>query len=32
VIEITPERCLYWPDGDTARAPQASVAPAQEVA
>ncbi len=21
VIEITPERCLYWPGGDTSRAP-----------
>jgi general stress protein 26 len=32
VIEITPERCLYWPDGDTTQDPQASSAPAQEVA
>lgn len=23
VIEVTPVRVLYWPDGDTARAPQA---------
>jgi general stress protein 26 len=22
VIEITPERCLYWPGGDTARPPE----------
>jgi general stress protein 26 len=27
VIEITPERCLLWPDGDTRRAPQVSSAP-----
>ena len=26
VIEVTPERCLLWPDGDTSRAPQVSVA------
>jgi general stress protein 26 len=32
VIEITPERCLYWPDGDTARAPQVSGPPDREVA
>jgi hypothetical protein len=32
VIEITPERCLYWPDGDTTREPQESRAPALEVA
>lgn len=32
VIEIMPERCLYWPGGDTTLAPQSSVAPAQEVA
>jgi general stress protein 26 len=24
VIEITPERCLLWPDGDTQRPPQVS--------
>ncbi|HET7686685.1 MAG TPA: pyridoxamine 5'-phosphate oxidase family protein [Candidatus Limnocylindria bacterium] len=30
VIEITPERCLLWPDGDTSRPPQ--VATAAEVA
>ena len=27
VIEVTPERCLLWPDGDTQRAPQVSSAP-----
>lgn len=27
VIEITPERCLYWADGDTTRAPQETRAP-----
>lgn len=27
VIEIAPERCLVWPDGDTAGAPQVSIAP-----
>ena len=27
VIEITPERCLLWPDGDTGRAPEVSSAP-----
>lgn len=27
VIEVTPERCLYWPGGDTTRAPQVTVAP-----
>jgi general stress protein 26 len=27
VIEITPERCLYWPGGDTTRAPEESRAP-----
>ena len=32
VIEITPQRCLYWPDGDTTRAPQTSDAPSREVA
>jgi general stress protein 26 len=26
VIEITPERCLLWPDGDTQRPPQVSSA------
>jgi hypothetical protein len=32
VIEITPERCLYWPDGDTAVEPEVFGAPAQKVA
>lgn len=32
VIEITPERCLYWPDGDTTLAPQATSAATPEVA
>jgi general stress protein 26 len=32
VIEITPERCLYWPDGDTTREPQESSTPTREVA
>jgi general stress protein 26 len=32
VIEITPERCLYWPDGDTSRAPQVTAAPRHEAA
>lgn len=32
VIEITPERCLYWVKGDTSRGPQVSTAPRAEVA
>ena len=32
VIEITPERCLYWADGDTTRPPSETRAPAQAVA
>jgi general stress protein 26 len=32
VIEITPERCLYWADGDTSHAPVISRMPAREVA
>ncbi len=32
VIEITPERALYWPDGRTDRPPIESLAPRQEVA
>jgi len=32
VIEISPERCLYWPDGDTTRAPEETQAPAREAA
>ena len=27
VIEITPERCLLWPDGDTSRAPGVTTPP-----
>jgi general stress protein 26 len=27
VIEITPERCLYWPGGNTAREPQITNVP-----
>jgi general stress protein 26 len=32
VIVITPERSLWWADGDTSQAPQVGVAPTQEVA
>ena len=32
VIEITPQRCLYWPGGNTAREPQVSSAPARAAA
>lgn len=32
VIEITPERCLYWKDGLTDRAPEAFAAPAEVAA
>jgi nitroimidazol reductase NimA-like FMN-containing flavoprotein (pyridoxamine 5'-phosphate oxidase superfamily) len=32
VIEITPQRCLYWVEGDTGRAPQISTAPRAEAA
>jgi hypothetical protein len=32
VIEITPERCLYWGDGDTTIPPSETRAPAKEVA
>jgi general stress protein 26 len=32
VIEITPERCLYWADGRTDRAPVESRAPREEAA
>lgn len=32
VIEITPERCLFWAEGDTSRAPQVSMAPRAEAA
>jgi len=32
VIEINPERCLFWADGDTGRVPLESVAPRDEAA
>ena len=32
VIEIAPERCLLWPDGDTSRPPSVTMAPAAAVA
>ena len=32
VIEITPLRCLWWTDGDTAHAPEVTVAPREEAA
>ena len=32
VIEITPERCLYWEGGDTGRAPAEFLAPREEAA
>jgi general stress protein 26 len=32
VIEITPRRCLYWPDGLTSQSPQVSVAPERRAA
>jgi hypothetical protein len=32
VIEITPERCLYWADGSTDRAPIETRAPREEAA
>lgn len=32
VIEITPQRALYWPGGDTRLVPQVSVAPESAVA
>ena len=32
VIEITPEQCLYWSDGDTSHAPAVTSAPQREVA
>lgn len=32
VIEITPEQCLYWADGDTSRAPLLTKAPRDEAA
>lgn len=32
VIEVTPERCLYWADGDTDRVPEITVVPREEAA
>ena len=32
VIEVTPRRILYWPDGDTSRAPEEHVGPASPTA
>jgi len=32
VIQITPQRCLFWPGGDTSVAPQVSEAPREAVA
>jgi general stress protein 26 len=32
VIEITPEECLYWADGDTSLAPMVTSAPRDEAA
>jgi general stress protein 26 len=32
VIEITPRRCFYWPDGVTARAPEVTLAPESRAA
>jgi len=32
VIEITPERVLYWPGGDTTATPQVSAAPREAAA
>jgi nitroimidazol reductase NimA-like FMN-containing flavoprotein (pyridoxamine 5'-phosphate oxidase superfamily) len=32
VIQITPERCFFWPGGDTSVAPQVSEAPHEAVA
>lgn len=32
VIEITPERCLLWADGDTTRQPAVTTAPREEAA
>ena len=28
VVEVTPERAYYWPDGDTTKAPLVTAAPA----
>lgn len=32
VIEVTPERCLLWPGGDTSRAPSVTMSPSEAVA
>jgi general stress protein 26 len=32
VVEVTPERCLYWPDGNTTRPPKVTAAPLQGAA
>ncbi|HEU4864250.1 MAG TPA: pyridoxamine 5'-phosphate oxidase family protein [Candidatus Limnocylindria bacterium] len=32
VIEITPERCLYWVNGDTSRPPERTESPGAEAA
>lgn len=32
VIEVAPERCLYWTDGDTGREPQLTLAPREAAA
>ena len=32
VIEITPQRCLYWVDGDTSRTPVVTTAPGERAA
>jgi general stress protein 26 len=32
VIEVTPERCLLWPDGDTSRPPSVTTPPAEDAA
>jgi general stress protein 26 len=32
MIEVTPRRILYWPDGDTSRAPEVHVGPASRTA
>ena len=32
VIDITPERCLYWAGGDTSQAPEVTIAPGEAAA
>jgi general stress protein 26 len=32
VIEVTPQRCLFWPDGDTSREPRVTTAPTEVAA